>query len=286
MHEPRTLDEILALYQLEPSLKDVYVEGESDRRFLSWFLGQSSRTQVEVYTIDVVDIPEPVLKKYGLLKHSRRSKVLALAAELGSQFKAGLSVVCVADRDFQDYLPIGFTSPMLQFTDGNSLECYALTEQNLRKFSLVVLGQRDAMLVGLSSAIANILRQIYVIRLANEVLGWGMEAIPFTRYVRLDGTKVSFEEDKFLRAYLQKNNRWHDREEFKNALDSVSAKMSHETERTARGHDIAELLFHLIHKLAPSSKFSDSDTLEGALLGTIESRDLEKTTLFQRLLSL
>ena len=34
----RTLDELVARYVLEPDLRDIYVEGKTDKLFLEWFL--------------------------------------------------------------------------------------------------------------------------------------------------------------------------------------------------------------------------------------------------------
>jgi hypothetical protein len=284
--ETRTLDEVIALYDLEPTLTDIYVEGESDRCFISWFLGETSKPNVRVYTIDTVDIPESIVVKHKLLTHSMRSKVLALAAELGSQLKSNRNVLCIADRDYEDYLSANVSSPMLEFTDGNSLECYAFTDANFRKFSLVVLGEEELTLLGLSTTIGKILRRVYLTRLANEVLGWGMKGIPFTRYVELSGGAISFHEDRFVRAYLQKNKRWADRAKFTETKQSLSSSLSGDIRRATRGHDIADLLLHILHKISPERKFGNPQTLEGALLGTIESKYLEKTTLFKRIMAL
>ena len=56
MVEQRTLEEILTLYNLEPSLADIYVEGDTDKAIISWFLSRLSKSHVRVYTIDIIDI--------------------------------------------------------------------------------------------------------------------------------------------------------------------------------------------------------------------------------------
>jgi hypothetical protein len=282
MEERRTLKELLTLYDLEPSLVDIYVEGEMDKGIIMWYLKRISKPDVGVYTIDVVDIPDLILDRHGLTSHSNRSRVLALSAELHSRFPSNLRVLCVADRDFDDYLSKIVISPTLQFTDGNSMECYTLDEASFQKFSMVVLGETESTLLDALISVRNVLRRVFAIRLTNEILGWGMESVPFTRYVSIEGTTVSLEEDRFIRAYLQKNNRWQERKRFTQTLGSCSEKLSRDPRRTTRGHDISELLLLVLRKLAPKSKFGNSRTLQGALLGTLESEDLQKTLLFHR----
>ena len=209
--------------------------------------------------------------------------MLALSAELYATFPDKVNVLCIADRDFDDQLPRMKPPPLLQFTDGNSMECYALNDTCFRKFSFVVLGDPDLTLLDSMDSIRTVLRRIYTIRLANEMLSWGMEGLPFTRYVSVMGTRIAFDEDRFIRAYLQKNNRWGDKNIFRQAIESCSGMLSNDPQKATRGHDISELLLHILRKLSPKRRFGNAETVEGALLGTLESDDLRKTTLFQRI---
>ncbi len=56
-NERRTLEELVTRYQLEPELRDIYVEGKTDKILLEWFLEQKGVENFAVYEIDTVEIP-------------------------------------------------------------------------------------------------------------------------------------------------------------------------------------------------------------------------------------
>jgi hypothetical protein len=45
----RTLAELTTRYEFEPDLRDLYVEGATDRHFLVWFFLTSGASRVAVY---------------------------------------------------------------------------------------------------------------------------------------------------------------------------------------------------------------------------------------------
>lgn len=286
MDDRLSLEGLMAQYELEPTLVDVYVEGEADRRVVDWFLSRYSATNVSVYSIDFIDIPDAVLERHGLNSGSNRSKVIALSAELYSHFENRVNVMCVVDRDFDDYVPKVSTVPLLSFTDGSSIETYAFNEICLTKFTSVVLGGFPLTPNELLNCLTEILRDLYAVRLANETLGWGMQFLPLKGYVSIVRSKVQFQKEGFLKAYLQKNRKWRDRELFKRTLDACTTKLSTDHTRTVRGHDISELLLLIIRKLSNDRKFGNAETLEGVLLGTVEAQDLSVQPLFRKILNM
>jgi hypothetical protein len=286
MIEKRNLAEILALYKFEPNLVDIYVEGEGDKAVVTWFLSRIPAQDVNVYSIDAIDIPAPIMTKYDLTPHSNRSRVLALSIELYKEFQESIKVLCIADRDYDEYFPRTVSSPLLQLTDGHSMECYALNEICFRKFSSLVLGESRTHLLSMIPSLQSILREVYAIRLANETLRWGMEFIPFGHYISVKGLHISFKKETFIKAYLQKNRHWAERDTFLHTVEDVTAKLSKDPQKTSRGHDIAEVLIVVLRKLFRNRKFGNSETLEGALLGTVEYNDLKSATLFRRLSTL
>jgi hypothetical protein len=286
MDVARTLDEVCAAHEYEPKLKTVFVEGPSDKAFIDWYLWTREPNYVAVLPIDTVDIPDEMLLKHGLPRGSNRSRVLALASELAERCPDGtVGMLCLADRDFEDYRPSGTPETYAAFTDCNSLELYAFNSESIRKFGMVALGGLRVGADELMPLMSEVLRQVYAIRLANELLGWGMQWIPFasSKYVWIEGSTITFKRQAFVKAYLLKNVRWSDREVFGAELDDVSMRLSSDSGRTIRGHDVAELLLYVIKKTSCTSKFGDSNTLERALLASVERRALEKAPLFQRI---
>ena len=63
----RTIAELVARYDLEPSLRDVFVEGPSDRTLVELaltFLGESNR--IRAYEVDTVDLPAALVETRSL----------------------------------------------------------------------------------------------------------------------------------------------------------------------------------------------------------------------------
>lgn len=286
MEEKRTLDELIAIYAFEPNLRDVFVEGHTDKCFIEWFLARKRPQTASVYSIDLIAIPDEILTKHGLKKGSKRSSVIALSCELAARHPNDLHVICVADRDFEDYLPSAKDNPYLAFTDTNALDLYALTLPTLEKFTLVALGGFPLSSTDLIKILASILERVYALRLANELLGWGMEWLPFSGYVEVKHGEATFDEKGFTRAYLQKNSRWNDKALFDTTLNRATQMLSRDVARRIRGHDLGDLLLRLLRRLRKDRKYGNPTTLEGCLMTSIEWANLESLPLFQRLLSI
>ncbi len=166
------------------------------------------------------------------------------------------------------------------------MECYAFNEECLRKFSLIALGEHKAILLNTISILKSILKKLFLIRLTNELLGWGMKIIDFTKYIKITGTRFSFDEEKFISAYLQKNKRWKQKDTFEKTMKVNENKYSFEDNRSIRGHDACQLLLHLNNKFIPKRKFGNAETIGGALFASLEFEDLKKYYLFQRIMEI
>ncbi|MBU1633336.1 hypothetical protein KJ762_02365, partial [bacterium] len=97
----RTLEEIHALYQVEPELRDLYVEGSSDKCFFDWYIESTGEANVTVYPIELIDIPDEILQKHSLPSGSNKARLIALSYEVASS-PAAAGVMCIADRDYDD----------------------------------------------------------------------------------------------------------------------------------------------------------------------------------------
>jgi hypothetical protein len=286
MDQRRTLDETIAVYALEPNIKDLFVEGTTDKALIDWFLKGNGVTDVRVYPIDLFEVPDSVLQKHGLPLGSNRSRVVALACELAGAYPETLDVLCLADRDFEDYCPTCAKACYLLLTDCNSLDLYAFTASTLEKFSTVALGGLPISTSDLILNMDSILARLYAVRLANELLGWGMKWVPFSRYARMQGLRIVFDQTEFVRAYLQKNYRWDQRRRFLLSLREIEGSLSPELGRRSRSHDFAELLTIVVRTLSKERKFGNVETLEGCLMAALESSNLRELPFFKRILAL
>lgn len=281
----RTTSELAAMYSLEPGLKDVYVEGTVDTELMRWFFASHGKDDINVYAIDVIDIPDALLQTHGLKSGSNRSRVLALAAELAASVPHNTKVACIADRDVEEYLPSGVTSPFLSLTDYNSLDLYTFTVPTLQKFMSLVLAGFALSPSALIGECAPVLEEVYLMRLANQALSWGMEWVDFTKYVSVRGG-VAFAKENFVKAYLLKSRKWSRRLEFEEKVAELRAQLNPDIRRRIRGHDLVQLLHCVVRKLKPKRRFGDACTLQGAITGCLEAALLARENLFCRLLAM
>ena len=142
MTDRRRIEEWAVLYELEPTLRDVFVEGPSDRAFISTVLAHCGLDSVKVYEIDAVDVPSELLGRHGL-RDGNRSRVIATAMELERTCTLVLTnrVCCVADADCEAGRTPEIRASLLLYTDYASMDLYAYSSTTLeRYFQQVVLG--------------------------------------------------------------------------------------------------------------------------------------------------
>lgn len=283
----KKLDELIVLYRLEPDLKDIYVEGINDENLIEWVLSAHNIKDIRVYSIDGVEVNDDILKRHGLNKGSNRSKVLALSAELAQSLSVKCKIICIADRDQEDYLPSGLDNCYLEFTDYNSIELYLLKSSTIRKFISLVLGGFPISEDRLLTQVIPILEDLYVLRLANQALGWNMEWIPFTntKYLKIT-EEFYFNRENFQKAYLLKNRKWSRRAIFEAKIEELRSMLKDDPRLRLRGHDLMELLYYAVKKRKTSRKFGDVHTFRGAFMGCLELSELSDERLFQRILAL
>jgi hypothetical protein len=234
----------------------------------------------------LIDIPIEILAKHALPAGSNRSRVIALSCELTGRQAEKRRVLCVIDRDYEDYCPVCKINPYLTLTDGNSLELYSLTPSVLKKFLMVTLGGFPMSVDHFITRAISILERVFVIRLANEQLRWGMEWVDFTRFVDIDGNDIAFREEVFIRTYLQGSNKWTQRVQFEKSVEDARMSLHRDPIRRIRGHDLAELVFLMVRKLRRERKFGNWQTLEACLLTAIEACDLDAQPLFRKIAAL
>ncbi len=139
MCDRKRIVELIELYRLEPSLKDIYVEGVTDREIIAWYLRRRGRRDISIYPIDTVDVPKEVTARYSLPPDCNRSRVVALSYEFAKVPGIKATVMCVADRDYEDYAPTLNHNPFLVLTDFCAVENYFWDAYAIDKFLSVCL---------------------------------------------------------------------------------------------------------------------------------------------------
>ncbi|MBO1067620.1 MULTISPECIES: DUF4435 domain-containing protein [Nostocales] len=239
----RTLDELVARYELEPDLRDIYVEGKTDKLFLEWFLRNRGIEDIAVYEIETVDISadklfEPQLKdnKWFLinrsiediavyeietvdisaerlfelqLKDNNRSRVITLALYLQDKFpETTPHVICIADKDFDWLFDITYQCDLLFFTDYSCLEMYLFNETVLNKVLLLSLRISELTAIDILNQLSKVLEDLFLIRAAKESLNINIAMLDnnFGKccYWNKAKTEFQFDIEKYIDKYLDK----------------------------------------------------------------------------------
>ena len=128
-----SIQELVARYELEPELADLFVEGTFDKEVLTQSCA-SDRIRPTFYEIDAVDVPSSVLAKHGL-SHGNKQRVIALSKELSCLAETA-RVICLVDKDLDHWFAPLTNTQRLRWTSFCSLECHFLTAETIRDIAV------------------------------------------------------------------------------------------------------------------------------------------------------
>lgn len=249
----RTISELATKYTFHPELRDVYVEGVTDRDFLSWLFGSLELRGISVFPVESVDVPEELVKAY-FPAGGNKARVLALGTELQKEQVANRCAF-VIDRDVDSFLWTPILPEGGLFTDYGSLELYCYSKESLKKFLRVTCG----ISVSADDAIATlepVLRSIFALRLSKLktcLAGrWAVDRglVPVENACKLDGTSIQLDLADFATRVLTKNHWPLKLDEFMADIEQIRLSLAgEEVRRVVHGKDFAELLHWYVRKV-------------------------------------
>lgn len=277
--EKREISELVTLYNLEPQLRDVFVEGVDDVAMLRWYLHGKSQKYVSVCEVNVIDVPNEIVEKYGL-EVGNRGRLLALANELTKQLNPTSSdcATLIYDKD-NDTSGSGLANAIA--TDFSCLEMYLFNEITFHKFfALVTLATNvDVRLV--LSELAIVLVRVNQIKATNHALGLGMEWISFLKLCEFDDYTIRFDEKEFVNRYLMNGSCLDKKKEFESKLALLDAGLTQDDRHHINGHhfyDLAQAYFRRFAK--DKSCLKEKRVFERSLVGCVELSYLDERPLF------
>lgn len=277
------LDEVLVLYQLEPSLRDLYVEGRRDAGFYAWYFREHD-ISAQVYAVDDrVELSSELVHAIGEDVNARgRAIALAIACEraLGTD-QRGVTVVIDADL-LHIVGPVPLESSCLLWTDDAALENYALRPRPMGKFLKVCL-HSSVKAASVLAAVRPALEEILAVRVVFKSLDLGMiEDIASVCDLSEDHSSVDTHQ-LILRSLTRfPKAEWPATPAEIEEMTTDYRSMVKEARQSGRGHDIAPLVCRF---LQTQGDFARRDTIEAAMLGCIELVDLDDQPLFVALRS-
>src|SRR6266849_1539736 len=172
--EPITIERLGAQALLEPDMRDVFVEGSFDHRFVRFFFQQTGNGHVRVDTVDVVEVPNDAREALGL-PNNNRGKLMAVAELLAAVVpSSNLVFTCIADADFDLILRKTRGHPPLLFTDFACMELYLLDPVIIQRFLDLVVGCPEISAEEVFARISGVLQDLFIIRLTNEEMKLGL----------------------------------------------------------------------------------------------------------------
>jgi hypothetical protein len=283
-HERRTLEEIVARYELEPDLRDVYVEGEFDAFLIRWLLDEAGISSVFVYEIATVNIPSELVSE-AQAENNNRGRVIALAQKLdkalGTQARQATLII---DRDFDSLLDRSLETDFLLVTDYSCMEMYLFNEWHIKKFFTLVLQEPNIIVRDTIRHMVSVLQDLYLVRFYNSVNSLGLESMSFIRCCELDSSgEIHFDREEFLVRYLNKNGAINLKEKILRETESYRARLSSDYRMNANAHDFFELMEWLSRKMKPRC-FKNSEAFCRAFAGCFEASRVQTEPLFNKLL--
>ncbi|MFE0346196.1 hypothetical protein [Streptomyces griseoluteus] len=286
----RTPEELAVLFDLEPDIKEVIVEGRTDAGLLRWYFSITSPdADVKFFAIqDRVLINNDRLQSMGY-DSGNRGRVIATAQIVESLFPEQKAGAFVADRDRGaiglDPCP---TVNGLHFTDFTSIELYFFNEKSLRKILTVTLRAPQSVKAShILTAITPILTTLFRIR---AVLRTAPEPKPKLAAGVIDKLKIGADGTSNLdpKDALQKSAQGKV-DGLLQTYEALSLSPELDVRHYIHGHDFCAVLVRYLQGNHPQvfreerRGLAYPSTLELAVLTSAEVSELAETHLFQDL---
>jgi hypothetical protein len=279
-HYSRTIEELVTRYELEPDLRDFFVEGTRDYFILQWFFRQNELAKIVIYPIASVNVPADLLKQHGL--SGNKGRVVALCKELDSKLPQNVrNALGLIDKDCDYLLGISYSSRFLASTDFSCLECYALNRRTLLKFCAVYLGKIVEM--DRLSELLDVAVEGFVLRAAKHILSRGAPWIQMTKCCSIEENKMRFDREEFIKRLCNASSGKLNQDDVNSKASELREKTSGEVRDSINGHDIVKILACFAHGIGVPSAVYNEVALQRGLMASIELEELNAMPLFKRL---
>lgn len=282
--DKRKISELITLYSLEPALNDIYVEGPSDKCLINRFLNDKNGI-VNIIEINDIDFSELYENKPNL-KSNCKNKIVELSDQLESNFSNSLSqVMCIVDRDFDDFLNRIIRNSYLHYTDFSSIELYFFNEKSFNIFFKDILHGFPFRSEHIIGQLKPVLNDIFNIKLALlNVFGIDFETndFDFKKLIVIDkasGT-ISFDSKDYIYRYLNTKRLMPYKDSVEEHFFKLTESSPHRLDFKVRGHDFIYLFHIYIDKIKNHIKMN-LDTVERVVFICIDLEYIADTNLFQ-----
>jgi hypothetical protein len=285
--ERRNVDELCTLYDLEPTVRDIYVEGPNDVALISWVLLLMPRSNAKILEISGVDIPEEILKKYSL-GSGNRDRVIALALEFNEKLSEGAKNApsLVYDVDHLRVTDSVYSSTLLAPTDFTCSEMYLFNDATFQKMMMLVCLGCAVSAEQAMAELSKVLTRLWVIKVANIRLGLGMSWVGFEKCCKIDSGRIIFDEQEYVDRYLQANGQTCRKQDFVAEIAELTSRLEDDPRFCIDGHHFIALARAFFLSVASSRDALRSENgFLRSFYGCLDADEFKRTALFQFLQS-
>jgi hypothetical protein len=290
LEDKRTYGELITLYNLEPDLRDIYVEGNSDKLIIERFLIKNKIADFNIIEIDNINFQE-LYSEIPELRRNNKKKITILSCKLDELFSKSLDKVnCIADKDFDEFLNTLLSNNYLLYTDYTCFEMYLFNNDCISIFYKNILRGFPVTPSKTLRVLGEVLKEKYLIRLVIQLKGEindenSITDISKSIKVNKKTGEISFDFKAHLLKILNNNKISSKLEDYIKGIEEQRLKCDNDFRNFIRGHDFIHLLYIFINKI--NNKISISElTLDRSLNQCIDYSELSKTNLFKTLLKI
>lgn len=266
----RTIEDIKTRYFVEPTLRDVYVEGYFDKLVLSSWCEKNAEKPFVPYEIDSIEIPFDILEKHGLTEGNKQ-RVIALAKEL-EELECD-NYRCLVDKDLDHWLNTIECIPKLIWTDFSSLEMYFFSEQLIRRILVDISNTKIINWNEFYTSFTSILKQLYCIKLCDNLLNINGSWCDIKKSLKSSKSTLVFDHLGYINKNLISFGKASIYDDFINLFEEWIAKLNCDPRLCIRGHDFVELMSRSIKEYKGLNNFQEAEALQRILLAFIDEID-------------
>lgn len=184
---------VITAHRMDPSRRELYVEGVRDRLFLSWILGTNVATDASVREIAFVETPG--------VSGGERGRLIDFARRLGER-QIGIRMFADADWDRVLGRPV---PERVWLTDYRDLEGYLLRVECIDKVLRLGLATEQIQAESLLETVKKHCRRLAILRLLSESesLDLPFQSTGLRRFLKTLNEELVVDIDGYVRALIQ-----------------------------------------------------------------------------------
>lgn len=286
LFEKRTVDEIISICKLEPSTKNIYVEGLSDKLVIDNFLKKQKINDISVFDIECIDFSEVFAKmspsELNILKDSNKEKVAFLTLKVEKESR-NCHFLGIIDRDL-DFVNNHIRSGKY-LSYYNSMEMYLFSRDyiaNLLKNTFRITS--DVNFDMFINSIGYVCRTLFYIRAYLESFNGSMVDIKKDFSYDKRCNICQFDIENYIKKIVQVNKNVNGSGIlYKEIMEKVNTPID-DVRLEIKGHDYIKVLYLSICKHKKVNM--DEIELANTYWVYLDDRELVNEPLFQRICNL